>query len=123
MFNFNATLSVMIDLPSSMDLMSDVCLAMLLSDGTINCVSRQITQVGSVISVPVQYLGLYAFVFSPDITLKTTPVNPSPTNPPPEKQNACNNAWCTHKTLILFLSIGGSLILFILILIAVLLCL
>ena len=53
-FNFNATLSVTIDLPTSMDLMSDVCLAMLLGDGIIDCVSRNITKMGSTISVPVQ---------------------------------------------------------------------
>jgi len=54
--------------------------------------------------------------------LKITPVNPSPTNPIPEEQNACNNAWCTRRTLMLFFIIGGSLILLILILIAILLC-
>ena len=55
--------------------------------------------------------------------LKTIPVNPGPNNPnTPDKQNACNNAWCNHKKLILFLSIGGTLILLILILIFVLLC-
>jgi hypothetical protein len=37
-----------------MDLMSDVCLAMLLGDGIIDCVSRNITKMGSTISVPVQ---------------------------------------------------------------------
>lgn len=131
----DATLWFVLDLPTGMELVSDVCLAEA-EDGKLTCVSRDITQTSDGwISVPYRPTGNpFAIIFNPDMSLKAYPipplvptptdvVDPGPDDPtdepePTEAEEVCNSIWCRYKWWI----IGGSVGFVILIIIIILVC-
>ena len=82
-FNYNATLSISLNLPTAFDLASDVCLAMQSQNGSFDCVTRNIQKVNAQFRIPIQSAGVYAVIFSPDITLKGAGPNPPVPFPTP----------------------------------------
>ena len=69
-FSYEATLSIQLNLPTSFDLASDVCLAMQSLNGSFDCVTRDIKKVETTYSMPIKSTGIYAVIFSPDVSLK-----------------------------------------------------
>lgn len=120
-----------------MDLVSDVCLAEVQSDGeTLTCISRDITQTDDGwLTVLFRPKGSpIAVIFNPDMSLKTstpTPLVPTPIDvvdpgldestlvePVTITEETCDTIWCQYKWWIIFGSIG----VFILIIAVVLVC-
>lgn len=103
-FNYNASLSFVLNLPTSFNLPSDVCLASPdIINGSLTCVSRNITQQGLSVSLPISGPGVYGVIFSPNLALRTIPiVPPQPTNPTePTTTTPDCNWFCRHRKLVI----------------------